>query len=617
MWAVGSIEPVLAGRIIRSIWSPDMSDSFVESALKALQTLCDRDAVIDANRFVNAGSGRAKIPRDAMERKGRLDTFQHLDNRGLELVHRGLHPVAGNLIELVIGLRPEQLANLIEKLRHPVVQARAAYHMVGAVRPLDHRSTLLWITERASDDMVALAILHTLNTVNKLDEDLRSSEQIDPAQYQWSTELRPEHDDLDAAASDLLSSLVRLLAKLDPPAGARWIGELLSSAPSILNRRNDGQMPPRIQQLERVCTEQLTNSFRQSQFDDMLRELRTGLCVNPRSTWTRHLAEIAWQIRGADAVRAEAIARAILDEHNRYIAGQLECNELFLNWKDWDEKEWFCGLGLALALSREKLDLRSWVTAQCQTMSLSVWDAEENQEAFSTADRAVQHWFLVAFHAAPPLAALGRLDPATVRTLAESLWSHCAFVGQFLLGYREASVVVEHAARSVVEYGAPSDTWFLQQAHEPGVGPLALWAMMDQRKLKSVREGRADAQIDEIIAVELIRVVSERFGDGRQFDLETLRFWGELWLLLGAIDEAEQTAVAIVRFPLRAHDRGHKILLLKLLAMVANRRRLSPTIADYPASFYTQLWPGYTPGEERADRQQVDELIERAKFPVL
>ena len=60
VWAVGSIEAVLAGRIIHSIWSPDMIDSFVESALKALQTLCDRDAVLDANRIVKAGSGRGK-----------------------------------------------------------------------------------------------------------------------------------------------------------------------------------------------------------------------------------------------------------------------------------------------------------------------------------------------------------------------------------------------------------------------------------------------------------------------------------------------------------------------------------------------------------------------------
>ena len=617
MWAVGSIEAVLAGRIIRSMWSPDAMDSFVESALKALQTLCDRDAVLDANRIVKAGSGRAKIPRDAVERKGRLETFQHLDNRGLDLVHRGLYPVAGNLIELVIDLRPEQFGNLIDKLHHPVVQARAAYHMVAAVRPSDHRGTLQWINGQASDELVALAILHTLNTVNRLDDEIRNSDQLDPEQHQWSTELRPVRDDLDAAATNLLASLVELLAELDPPTGARWIGELLSGAPYILHRRNDGQIPRRIHQLEKACTEQLTDVVGRSRSDDPLRELSAGLCLSPRPTWPRHLAEIAWKIREVAAARAKEIGQVILDEHNRHVAEQLERRTLFLDWNDWEQKEWFSGLGVALVLSRESLDLRSWVNVQCQALPLSVWDAEENYEAFSSADRAVQHWFLVAFHAIPPLKELGRLDPAAVHALVESLWSHCAFAGQFLHSRTEASVVVEHAARYAAEFGAPSDQWILQQARQPGMGPRALWAMMDQRRLKSVREGKTDVQYDDMIAKEVVDVAAERFGDGRQFDLETVRFWGELWLLLRAIDAAEQAAMAIIRFRLRVHDRGYKILVLKLLALVASSRRLAPAIADYPASFYTQLWPGYTPKEERADRHEVDELIERAKFPVL
>ena len=106
--------------------------------------------------------------------------------------------------------------------------------------------------------------------------------------------------------------------------------------------------------------------------------------------------------------------------------------------------------------------------------------------------------------------------------------------------------------------------------------------MMDQRRLKSAREGKTDMPYDEMIAKELADAAAERFGDGRQFDLETVRFWGELWLLLRAIDAAEQAAMAIIRFPLRVHDRGYKILALKLLALVASSRRLAPTIADYP-----------------------------------
>ncbi len=70
----------------------------------------------------------------------------------------------------------------------------------------------------------------------------------------------------------------------------------------------------------------------------------------------------------------------------------------------------------------EELDLPSWGSAQCQELPLSVWDAEENYKAFSTSDRAVQHWFLVAFHAIPVLKELGHtIDPVMVRTLAETL----------------------------------------------------------------------------------------------------------------------------------------------------------------------------------------------------
>ena len=363
--------------------------------------------------------------------------------------------------------------------------------------------------------------------------------------------------------------------------------------------------------------EQLVTLVGQSRSDDLLRPLCAGLCLSPRPTWTRHLAKIAWKIRELATARAKEIGQVILDEHNRHVAEELERRTLFLHWDDWEQKEWFSGLGVALVLSRESLDLRSWVKVQCQALPLSVWDAEESYEAFSSADRAVQHWFLIALHAIPWLKELGRLDPASVHALAESLWSHCAFAGGFLHSRTEASVVVEHAARYAVEFGAPSDQWILQQVRQPGVGPRALWAMMDQRRLKNVREGKTDVQYDEMIAKEVADAASERFGDGRQFDLETVWFWGKLWLLLRAIDAAEQAAMAIISFPLRAHDRGYKILVLKLLALVASSRRLTPTVADYPALFYTQLWPGYTPDKERADRQEVDELIERAKFPVL
>lgn len=616
VWAVGSIEADLAARIIRSLWSPEEIDSFFEAALKILERLCDRDEVLDASRITRLDSSSAKMQKDTKER---LKVFRDLDNHGFELVYGGLYSAVENLVDLVVDLYPEQFESLIERLDHPVVRARAAYRMIAMVRHSDHRETLQWIKEWSCDALIALAIVHTLNTVNKLDEELRFADRTDADQYVWSTDLRHPQDDLDAAVAGLLTGLVDRLAVLDPLACARWIGELLSTAPYMLDLRGDrSRMPRRIEQLERACTELLVRLVLQSWSDDLLAELRAGLCLTPRKTWTRHMAEIAWEIRDVEPEHAAEIARLTLDEHAQHIAEELKQNHLFLNWSDWHHRQWIYGLGAVLVLSCEELDLPSWVSARCRALPLSVWDAEENHEAFSTADRAAQHWFLVALYAIPAQKELGRtIDPLAIRALAEILWAHFLFAGKYLHSHTEASVVADHAARFAVEFGEPSDKWLLDQAHRPGVWPRALWALIDQRKLKSAREGKTDANYDEMIATEFLRIASDRFSDGRQFDLETLQYWGRLWLLLEAIDEAEQTAMAIIAFPLRGHDRVYKIMALKLLAFVASERRLATAIANFPSSLYGELWPGYTPSEECADRQEIDELLAHSKFFVL
>ena len=618
IWAIGSIDADLAARIIRSHWSPEEIDSFVEDALAMLKECCEREEVIDADRISWLDSANAKIPKNAVKREGRLETFWHLDNHGFELVHRGLHLAAGNLIELVIELRPEIFEALIQRLDHPVMQARAADHMVAVALKVDYRKTLEWITEDSCDALIALAINHTLNTVNKLDDDLRvaSRSGSDQNQHYWSTEFRIPRDDdgLNIAAAGLLTGLVDRLSALNPLVCTRWIGELLSHAPYGLHYGGGQEKPLRIEQLERAGTELLARLVHQSWSDDLLVELRAGLRLTRRTTWLRHLADVAWEIRDFEPARAAEIARMTLELHDQHIAEELERNHLFLHWSEWHHREWINGLGTALAMSCEELDLPSWASAQCRGLSLSVWDAEENYKAFITADRAVQHWFLVAFHAIPVLKELGRtIDPVAVRTLAETLWRHSHFAGQYLSIRPEALIVEELAARYAAEFGELSGAWLLDQARDSGVGPCALWALIDQRKLKSTREGETDTHYNDMIIPELIRIASDRFGDGGQFDLEALRFWGQLWFVLDAIDEAEQTAMAIIAFPPRQPDRAVKILALKLLALVASERKLSPELEDYVTEIYSQLWPGYTPDEERGDRQQIDELRKQSK----
>lgn len=612
IWAVSWIDANQAAPLIHSLWSPKEIDSFVEAAIKMLKKLCDKDEVLDTTfGFAGHDSVKAKIPKNAVLREGRLETFRRLDMDG---GRPRLYAEVGNLVELLIKLQPEQFETLIEKLDHPVIQARAAVHLIATTRPLKHRMTLEWITKDSCDALVALAIVYTLNTVYKLDNGPRRADRMTTDQYRWSTELRHPKDDLDSAAVALLKDLVNRLTVLGPLACARWIGELLNDAPYGLHKLGSHMKPLRIEQLEGVCTKLLARLVCQSWSDNLFTEFCEGLCLTPRTTWTRHLAEVAWEIRDVEPERTAEIARLTLDKHNQLIAERMEQNRQLLDWSDWHDRDWISGLGAALVLSQDKLDLLDWVSTQCRASPLSVWDAEENHEAFMAADRATQQRFLVAFHAIPVLKMLGRsIDPVTVRTLVETLRNHCHFAGQYLPNSPATSVSLEIAAGIAFEFGEPSDTWLLDQAQHPGVGPCALLVLIAERKSKSCSECGTDSQYDEMIVTELTRIASNRFSDEGPFDFESLWFWGQLWLLLGAIDESEETAVAICAFRLREHDRVYKILALKLFALVASKQKLPLEIKGYVASLYGQLWSGYTPKEELEDRKQIDDLLKQSE----
>ena len=312
------------------------------------------------------------------------------------------------------------------------------------------------------------------------------------------------------------------------------------------------------------------------------------------------------------------IAVAALEEHERQIAAEIKRNHAFLGWSDWHDRECYHGLGIALSLSCEQIDLLGWIRAQCASLPLSIWDAEENYRAFNTAERVVQHWFLVAFHAIPILKGLGRpADPAAIRDLAETLWAHCSFAGRHVHGAPDATHVTEYASRYTIEFGEPSEAWLFEQIRNPRLGSRSIWALIDQRTKRSAREVGLQASDDEAIGAEFTRIASDRFGDGRQFGLDALYYWGLLWLQLGAIEEAEKTAAAICRFPLRAHDRGYKIMALKLLALAATSRPPIPALADYTAALHRELWPGYTPHDELPDRQRIDEMLQRSAARIL
>ena len=615
VWAVGSINAELAASMIRSNWPAPAIDGFVHATLRTLKTACDRNKVLDASRHLGLGldSAGAEIPADAFAREGRIATFQNLVNQGLRFVVGGLHPAVENLIELSVALRPDLLSLLVERLDHPVVQARAARCAVEAVRPSNHRATLDWIRADACPAQIALAIVHSLETVNALDYDLRSSGREDMSGHTWATELRPPSDDLDAAAASLLAGLADSLLQLKPPVCARWIGELLGTAPRSLHSHGDDK-PLRAQQLETACTEALVRLVHQSWSSDLPEILSTGLRTDSREKWTRHLADLAWAVRESAPKRAAEIARAALRAHEAHVTQVLKHNLPMLDWHYWDHREWVGGLGTCLAVADRTLDLRKWVVDRCQQLPLSVWDAEaeEDHRKFNTAEQVARHWFLVAFHAIPRLAELGRrVDPAGVLSLTETFWDHCHFAQPYVVGRPATSVAAEFAARCAVEFGDPSERWLLDLASHPVTEARILWAVIDQGRLKLDRFGDKGARprLDEMVITELASIASDRFGDGRRPGLDTLEYWGCLWLLLGAIDEAEKAAIAILAFPGRLLTRRHTILVLKLLALVAGKRGLAHSIQDYLQSLYRELWSVFTPNEERLDREQVDALL--------
>ena len=546
-----------------------------------------------------------------------VETYHHLNTHGFRLVHSVIRDEASNLIELVLQLRPERFEVIIRVVDHPVLRARAASYMIDRAGPRDHRKPLGWITKRACDEMIALGIVRTLQTVDRLDEDVRHVSRLGAGQYSWSTELRHPEDDLEAAAAAANTELVDRLGALDPLVCARWVGEVLVNAPKMLTHHGErGEIPSRNKQLDKECITLLVRLHSEGSSDDLVSGFCDGLRLSPWTTWTRHLSELAWECRDGLRDQASGIARSVLSETEQQVRARLEHTQLHLSWSTWQEREWMHGLGVALALSIDGGDLAEWVSERCRSLPLSVWDAEDDVGWFSIAESAVSHWFLVAFLAIPFLKELDCVvNPASVRRLAGSLWAHCRFAGEHLLDEPQDSLVAEYAARTVAEYGDPSDVWLLEQARHLGVGPRSLWALFHQRSLKCAREGRADAQYDDMVAEEVLRVTSERFGDGGQFGIDELRYWGELWLWLGASDEAERTAMAIKSsLPkdrrARYHSRSYDIMALKLLAMAQRKRGVRPEIGKHIQSIYEDLWSSsYTSDEEVEDRGQIDEFL--------
>lgn len=624
VWAVGSIDAELAANLIRSNWSTSAIDDFVHATLDALKEACDRNQVLDVGRVLgpDSNSGKIKLNQNIFVQEGRLETFRVLAIQDLRLVFGGLHSSVENLIDLSVALRPDLLSHLIKTLEHPVVQARAARLAIEAARLSNHRATLDWIRADACGAQVALAIVHSLETINALDDDRRFSDREDMVGHRWGTELRPPCDNLDAASEKLLDGLVESLSRLRPPECIRWIGELLAVAPGVL-QTHGYEEPLRVRQLETVCTKALERLVHQSWSSDLPEILSTGLRTASRETWTRHLGGLAWALRESAPKRAAEIARAALCGHDTYVMQALEDHYLPIEkWRYWEHRDWIRSLGVCLAIANPTRDLRKWVVDRCRKLPLSVWDADvqEDHQTFITAERLAQHWFLLAFHAIQPCKELGRrIDPAVVLSLTRTFCDHCRYVQPYVHYGPASSVAAEYAVRCAVEFGEANEGWLLDLARHPVVGARVLWTVADQgsQKLERIGDEGVKPRLHEIFVIDLASIASNRFGDGRRHDFDDLEYWGRLWLLLEKTHEAEETALALLEFPARSLSRAHTILALKLLALAVGKRSLEPPIRERFQSLYREIWSVSTPAEERSDREQVDALLKGSPHGLL
>ncbi len=607
IWAIASIGLDLSVGMLRRRWSEGEITSFIEAAVNTLNGVQARTPG-DAHG-AGAEDGEFSGFHEAVSQDGFVGAFTRLEKHSLELVNQGLHPAVANLIDLAVALSPEPSPLLITRLEAPTMQARAARRLVARGASSDPGVAAGWIGGDASDAAVALAIMHTLSAIRSLDEGrlvwenpaARAGKRDDAA----GGEARP----LEDVAANLVHKLLDRLGSLDPSLCLRWLGELLNQASPALSAPGDGEKPPRLTQLEQACTRLAVGLFAEFESADLLLSFQAGLRPGRRRPWVRHQMVIARAMHELATERAEQLARATVDEHRRQVAEQQDGYYLAHEWNDWRDREWLEGLGTALALMSEDLDLPTWVAEECRGLPLTVWDAEEDPDGFAVAEQVAQHWFVVALLAIPQRSAFGRpFDRAAVCALAEAVWAHCRFCRQHLETHPEASIAAELAARYAMRYGQADDQWTLDQARGEGVGPRALCVLLEERRARTTPTLEENPDYDDMIVAELARIAAERFADGGQFDLETLQYWGQLWLALGAVDEAERTALAIVSFPLRATDRQYRILALKLLGLVARHRKPRQEVTDFVVPLYNQLWPvfGGTPTQEAEDRQEIE-----------
>ena len=596
-WAMGSISTDVSAPIIRSSWSSDKIDRFASYVLKTLESLHQQRSIIDPKDVVGPDIAGAKAYPSEIGKTDLLRTF-HVGPDAVYQAYQLMYPGIAPVVDLLLELKPEMLPELVNKVQNPLLQSFATHCVTDTDATSGYRQPLQWIADTSSNELVALAILHTMENVREMEFASRSVPSSDTA----------ETPDL-ATMSDLISDLVSNLAALEPNKSTRWIFELL-------NYTSDGpnEKRPTAEQVEQHCTQLLKDIVLHHWSNEVVNELRSGLqraMFEPRG---KPLADIAWEIRDGQPVKAARISRILLDEHERRMAGAVKDDLQFpyLTGR-WNHRDWLTALAAAVVIYHKDIDPTDWAIEKCQARPLSAWDADEGWKVFHVADQVVQTQIEVALYAVQLLTNAGRtLDSDKVLVFAGIVWDHTIFVRQHNEGLHESSGVAELTARVAVALGEPCTPWLMEQARNPGVDPRSLWVLLDQMKYQE------NTIIHDDILAEIRKIASHRYINAREVDPQRAPHLVNLWRLLDAPEEAARTA----KFLLTYHptyikesnrpphiNRDFVIPVLKMLAFAESRGELQDDMIKASRSLYDNLWERYTLPDEKESRQEIDALL--------
>lgn len=616
-WAVAAIDADVMASLIQSRWSTDEVGAFVTRAMTELERACERNVVLDASRWGQVEideAAKARVPRDAIEKEGRLATLRHVQQWTPDLVFRGVRPSVSTLVALVLELQPESFLSVVNRVDHPVLHVHLSWRRREDKGLPSDEDVLDWISRDATDSAIAFAIWETLEAMSARSKNSSSGSGSANVADTGMASVNAGSETIRAGV-DPLTILMNRLSGLDASRSARWIGEVLGHVSRAFGRTVDGQKPSIVEVAELGGHAAIRDQLDSGRVEDTCCEFAAGLRSGGERRWHRHQAALAWDFRKASPDLAVKLATGVLEAYRSHLGD--ENRYVDVDWQDWVDREWIESLGRAVALTNRESDVHDWAVAQCRGLPLTAWDAEEETDRFLKAEKIADTWFLIAFMAVEASQEQGRpVEPAAVRRLAERYWSHCGFVDGWAWNERTNGIGAEIAARYAAHFGKACGVWILQQARTESVGVRAIWGLLSQRESDEALRVSVSTDVDEEFVGEMTVITGRRFSDGEPFQLAELELWGRLWLCLRAVDQAEETAREILLSQPPMVDRRHELMALKLLAMVMTVRATDDGLRRFVVPLYEKVWPARagTPSEEETDRREVVEALVAAGF---